>query len=421
MSKFVIAAVIVIVLAALGYVNYRRFVPKPETLGKKAYEVEIHKLSVPAGGHTLYGELLLPQGLQGKLPTIVCSHGLNGSYHYFRDYVGMCLAMSGYAVCCFDFYGGSVRGKSGGKMTEMSVFTERDDLNAVIDWVMTQETTDAAQLFLFGESQGGFVTAITAAQRPQDIRAVIEYYPALCIPDDARKRFHSAEEIPVEYKHMGRRFGRIYCEDLLDYDVYAEIPAYEGPVLILHGDHDQTVDISYGQKAAAVYKKAEFICLPGEIHGFTGDGRKKAARLTYDFLQRTLGLDDTEEILRIAVTLTGGSMKHEGIYNVMTVPFTGTAESKWFKGVILPGAADVQRRKLWVTERFCADYTLEGVDHTGAKCQIHIVNVDEGQGWKPTVTTDSKALDFLNYGKCRAVLLGHKDKLTVRIYAKPEG
>lgn len=420
MSRLLIGAAVVIVLAALGYMNYRRFIPKPEPLGDEAYEVEIRKLSIPAGEHALYGELLLPKGVTGKLPTIVCSHGLNGSYHYFRDYVGMCLAMSGYAVCCFDFYGGSVRGKSGGKMTEMSVFTERDDLNAVIDWVMERETTDTGRLFLFGESQGGFVTAITAAQRPRDFRALIEYYPAFCIPDDARKRFRSAEEIPDEYKHMGRRFGRLYCQQVLDYDVYKEIPAYDGPVLILHGDRDQAVDISYGRRAADTYPNAEFICLPGEVHGFTGDGRKKAARLTYDFLQRTLGQDDTEEILTIDVTLSGSSMKHEGIYNIMTIPFTGTAESKWFKGNVLPGAADVQKRKLWKTERFCADYTLEGMDYTGAECRIHIVNIDEGQGWKPTVTTDSKALDFLNHEACRAVLLGYKDKLTVRIYAKPE-
>ena len=104
----------------------------------------------------------------------------------------------------------------------------------------------------------------------------------------------------------------------------------------------------------------------------------------------------------------------------MTVPFTGTAKSKWFSGTILPGAADVQRRKLWKIDRFCADYTLEGTDYTGEKCRVHIVNVDEGQGWKPTVTTDSKALSFLNGADCKAVLQGHKDQLTVRIFAKPD-
>ena len=48
------------------------------------------------------------------------------------------------------------------------------------------------------------------------------------------------------------------------------------------------------------------------------------------------------------------------------------------------------------------------------------MNVDEGHGWHPTVQTDSKALDFLNRGNCRAVLQGHKDQLTVRIFANPD-
>ena len=408
------------VLGAAAYINYRRFIPKPQTLGDKEYKVSAQVLTVPAGNRTLFGELLLPQGVPGKLPTVIVSHGLNSSGDNAKKLVGMSLAMSGFAVYCFDFWGGNLHSKSGGKMWEMSVFTEQEDLNAVIDCIKTLDTTDPEKLFLLGESQGGFVTGITAAQRPRDIRAVIEYYPAFCIPEDAQARHGSVENIPEIENFGGSKLGRVYSEKLFDYDVYKVIPAYTGPVLILHGDNDKAVNISYGRRAAQVYEHAEFVCLPGEIHGFTGEGRKKAAQLSFDFLMRALADDEREEILTIDVTLTGSTIRHEGIYNIMTVPFTGSADSKWFKGDILPGAADVQRRKMWKTDRFCADYTLEGTDYTGQKCRIHIVNVDEGQGWKPTVTTDSKALAFLNGADCKAVLQGHKNKLTVRIFAKPE-
>ena len=127
-----------------------------------------------------------------------------------------------------------------------------------------------------------------------------------------------------------------------------------------------------------------------------------AAQLTYDFIQRVLSDDNWEEILTIDVTLTGRSMNHGGVYNIMTVPFTGSADSKWFKGDILPGTADLQRRKLWKTDRFYADYTLEGTDYTGQTYRIHIVNVGEGQGWKPTVTTDSEALAFLQWNRLQS-------------------
>lgn len=419
MKKTVIAATAVTALGAIGYANYRRFVPKPHALGEKKYKVNTQVLTIKAGDHTIHGELLLPQGLAGELPTVIVSHGLNSTGSFAKMLVGTSLAMSGFAVYCFDFWGGNLHSKSGGKMWEMSVFTEQADLNAVIDHIKTLDTTDADKLFLLGESQGGFVTGITAAQRPQDIRAVIEYYPAFCIPEDARARHGDMENIPEMEKLGSSKLGRVYSEKLFDYDVYKILPAYTGPVLIIHGDADKVVDISYGRKAADVYEHAEFVCLPGEIHGFTGEGKEKAAQLSYDFLHRVLSDDDREEILTIDITLTGSSMRHEGIYNIMTVPFTGSANSKWFRGEILPGAADIQRRKLWKTDRFCADYTLEGIDHTGQRCRIHIVNVDEGQGWKPTITTDSKALAFLNGTNCKAVLQGHKNKLTVRIFAKP--
>ncbi len=419
MKRTVIAAMTAAALGTAAYANFRRFSYTPQALGDKTYKVKTQVLTIPAGSHTITGELLLPEGISGKLPTIIVSHGLGSSGVNAKKLVGMSLAMSGFAVYCFDFFGGSRHSKSGGEMWEMSVFTEKGDLNAVIAHVKSLDTTDTDKLFLLGESQGGFVTAITAAEHPE-IKAVILYYPAFCIPEDARKRHGAKENIPEREKFGPSLLGKVYSESVWDYDVYRVIPAYQGPVLILHGDSDKAVNISYGRRAAEVYEHAEFVCLPGEIHGFTGEGRKKAAQLSYDFLQRVLSGDDREEILTINVKLSGSSMKHEGMYNIMTVPFTGTADSKWFRGTILPGAADVQKRRLWKTVRFCADYTLEGADYTGEKCRVHIVNVDEGQGWKPTVTADSKALAFLNTADCKAVLQGHKNQLTVRIFAKPE-
>ena len=287
-KKAWIIAGTVLLLGVIAYVNYRHFVPKPVSLGEREYAVEAKSLTVEAQGHTIYGELLLPQGLEGKLPTVICSHGFGSSYQMFKTGAGMSLAKSGFAVYCFDFYGGSANSKSGGSMTEMSVFTEQEDLNAVIDMVKTLETTDSDHLFLLGESQGGFVSAITAADRPDDVSALILYYPALCIPDDARARYATAADIPDTYKIMGRTVGRVYSEGLYDYDVFSVIPGYDGPVLIIHGDADKVVDLSYSERAEKVYPNAELVVLSGQGHGFTGAGKTEAAKLTFDFIIRTI-------------------------------------------------------------------------------------------------------------------------------------
>ena len=79
--------------------------------------------------------------------------------------------MSGLQVYVFDFCGGSKKSRSGGTMLEMSIFTERDDLNAVIDFIAARPEVDKKNLFLLGESQGGCVSGITAPSHMDQLKA----------------------------------------------------------------------------------------------------------------------------------------------------------------------------------------------------------------------------------------------------------
>ena len=123
------------------------------------------------------------------------------------------------------------------------------------------------------------------------------------------------------------------------------------------------------------------------------------------------------EVLRIDVTITDHILEEpEPGRTILTLPFTGFADGPWFRGEIQPGAADVQRRKNGEIERFCADYWLEGRDYAGQTCRVHVVNVDEGHGWKPTVTADSDALRFLNGADCFTVMEMRRVGPIVHIY-----
>ena len=282
---FALAGSICALAAGCSVYNYRRYMPKPRTMGAKTYPVEVRRLPVAAGNHTLYGELLRPKGMEGSLPTVICCHGFGSSYKLCKNTVGMCLAKSGYQVYCFDFYGGSKHSRSGGTMLEMSIFTEQDDLSAVIDKISALPEVDKQRLYLLGESQGGCVAGITAPRHEAQLKAMILYYPAFCIPEDARKRYSTSEKIPDVDKVFGKIVGKTYSEKLLEYDIWSEICHFSKPVLILHGDGDTVVDVSYGQRAAEVYPNAAFKRYPGEIHGFTGKGKLQAAKDSYEFLE----------------------------------------------------------------------------------------------------------------------------------------
>lgn len=163
------------------------------------------------------------------LPAAIVSHGFMDNQDTVRHYARH-LAEIGYAAYCFDFNGGSVMGsKSTDKTIDMSVLTEVMDLEAVIDHVFRLPYVDGDKgVVLMGCSQGGFVSALTAARRKEQISQLVLFYPALCIPDDARAgkmmfaRF-DPRDVPECINCGPMKLGRRYVTDMLDMDPFAEI------------------------------------------------------------------------------------------------------------------------------------------------------------------------------------------------------
>lgn len=139
-------------------------------------------------------------------------------------------------------------------------------------------------IFLMETSMGGAVSAITAAAHEEEIQGAILLYPAFVMVDDAKGRFESVEDIPESYHHMWMTVGRAFAEDLLDYDIYGAISAYEKDVLLNHGDADNIVPLSYSEKAARAYNSARLEVLPGAGHGFSGEDAKQAIDWILEYL-----------------------------------------------------------------------------------------------------------------------------------------
>lgn len=231
----------------------------------------------------IYGVSYLPTN-KDKYPVVIFSHGFNGTN---ADFVmnSESLAANGIGAYCFDFCGGSVNSKSDLKTSEMTLFTEKEDLCAVIDAIKNWENVDSDNIFLFGASQGGLVTALVADECADQIKGILLLFPALCIADDWNRNFPTLESIPDEHDLWGVTLGRVFFETIHGYDVFKNIGKFNKNVLIFHGDQDEIVALEYGKRAAKLYKNAEIEVFQGEGHGFSEAGNKKVAEMTYEFVK----------------------------------------------------------------------------------------------------------------------------------------
>lgn len=231
------------------------------------------EFEVMRDGLRLVGTKFVPAKPNG-IPVII-SHGFLGRRRDIARYA-KCLAVKGCTAYTFDFAGGSPLSESDGRLQDMSVLTERADLMAVMDYVKRDLAVDYSKLVLMGYSQGGFVSALTAAARPEEVHKLALFSPALCIPDDARSgqmmffQF-DPQNVPDTVSAMGGRLtiGRGLIETAQALDAMEAIAPYKGPVLIAHGTADHIVNVSYAQRAKAAYgDNAQLLLVEGADHGF---------------------------------------------------------------------------------------------------------------------------------------------------------
>jgi len=244
-------------------------------------------------GLTIRGKVYEPldksrANAEGKLPVAIVSHMFLVNSKMVAKYAKF-FANNGYLSVCYDFNGGGAFCKSDGKSIDMSVLTEVKDLEAVIAAMLSRADADASRLTLMGCSQGGFVSALVAAKNEVAVEKLIMFYPALSIPDDARKgqmlmaKFDP--KAPDDIIKCGfMKLGKQYVTDVIEMDAFETIAAYEGPVLIVHGTADDKVPFENSEKAVKAYKNARLEPIEGAGHAFLGKNSKTAFALLAEVL-----------------------------------------------------------------------------------------------------------------------------------------
>jgi len=161
---------------------------------------------------------------------------------------------------------------------------------------MSKEYADSKDITIMGCSQGGVVCSLVAAKEKYNINKLILFYPAFCIPDDAKAgKMIFAKFDPYHLPEMIRcgpmKLGKCYVEDVINMDLFEEIKHYKKDVLIVHGTKDKIVDIDYSKRAYDVYKNNDlnrnvrFEIIKDGKHGFSKKIDKIAIEILKEFVK----------------------------------------------------------------------------------------------------------------------------------------
>lgn len=253
----------------------------------KIKNIEVKSFQTKRNGLVIRGKVY--GNCNGIKPAVILSHGFIANQSMCKKYA-IYLAELGYISFTFDFCGGGLLNSSDGKTSDMSIFTEIDDLEAVIKYVKNLAFIDKKRVSLLGCSQGGVVSAMVAKKIPEAIEKLLLFYPALCIPDDARKgkmifaKF-DPNNIPDKLWCGPMRLGKCYVDTVQNMNIYNEIGGFKGKVLLVHGTADSIVNISYSRKAQEMYPNVDYHEIENGAHGFKGKYEKIALSLLKEFMK----------------------------------------------------------------------------------------------------------------------------------------
>ena len=215
-------------------------------------------------GNRIFGMMYYNSTVSEKQPAVILSHSSSLTHEAMKGYASA-IAKMGFAAYCFDFCGGSDKSKSDGKTDEMTVFTEVEDLRAVVKTVKSLDYVDSSNVCLLGSSQGGLVSALLADECPDDFAGMILFYPAFNIPEMV-KMFSGFGGFGDFGGMMS--MSEAYINSIKDFDVWSHIGKFSKPVCIIHGTADMIVPISNSVKAVGLYPSATLNKIEGANHGF---------------------------------------------------------------------------------------------------------------------------------------------------------
>jgi len=236
----------------------------------------------------LSGSFYLP-GDSGMYPAVCLCHGIpggqpaepgDGGYPVLAERI----CRAGFSVVCFNFRGCRT---SGGNF---DILGWTEDVTAVLDYLWLQPEVDRSRIALVGFSAGAAV-AICVGARDTNIAAVA----ACASPAEWSFLLDKPEQIVAHFRQIGiirdNSFPESPEEWLENFSVVDPLYYVAGiaprPLLIIHGDKDDLVNVSHAHKLFdRAGKPKKLAILEGAGHRLRRD--EKAVATIIDWLSQAL-------------------------------------------------------------------------------------------------------------------------------------
>ncbi len=256
------------------------------------------KLPIRGPEGELAYKITLPEGFdttKDHCPMVFLMHGIFSSKDYGpMPQLAKGLAEAGIASIRFDFNG---HGKSDGRKQNMTIEKEIADARAIWDYVQGLPYVNGVGLL--GHSQGGVIASMTAGRLATESKmpaGVVLIAPGSVIKEACQGgKFFNATFDPKDPPEFIRcwgiyKLGREYLVTTQQLDIFGTSAAYDGPVLLLHGDRDGIVPMWCSEQYLKTYgSHATLKVLEGENHTITRR-RKEVIGETVEFFKRVFEL-----------------------------------------------------------------------------------------------------------------------------------